>query len=105
LEKPRLVVFRFCETISHTSLLVWYEQETTTLKRQKLGLWLASRTKLTKAAVGNVLPKNVQFEGGAFQKKEKRFMENECLEQKLQLIQYEVFHPKSCAPKLAGLDS
>jgi hypothetical protein len=32
------------KTILQTSLLVWYEQETPTLKRQKLGLWIASRT-------------------------------------------------------------
>jgi hypothetical protein len=39
------------KTISQASLLVWYEQETPTLKRQKLWLEVASRTKPTKAAV------------------------------------------------------
>jgi hypothetical protein len=66
-------------------LLVWYEQETPTLKRQKLGLGLASRTKPTKAAEGNILPKIHSLRVELSNKK--RFMENESLEQKLQLIQ------------------
>jgi hypothetical protein len=72
-------------------LLVWYEQETPTLKRQKLGLGLASRTKPTKAAVGNILSKI--YSSRVELSNKKKFMENECLEQKLQLIEYEVFPP------------
>jgi hypothetical protein len=57
LEKPKLRLLDVIKTISQASLLVWYEQEISTLKRQKLVLGSASRTNSTKAVVGYALPK------------------------------------------------
>jgi hypothetical protein len=79
-------------------MCVWYGGKTPTLKRQKLWSGLASRTEPTEVAVGNILPKIDSSMVGLSNKKS--LMENECLEQKLQLIQYEVFHPQQILLKL-----
>jgi hypothetical protein len=83
LEKPRLVILRFCENYFTNIFVSLVRARNHNPKRHKLGLWFASRSKPTKAAVGNVLPKIYSSRAGLSNKKE--FMENECLEQKLQL--------------------
>jgi hypothetical protein len=82
----------FVKTISQTSLLVWYEQETPTLKVTKSRVRVSFSYQTKEGWCGKYFAKNKQFNDRAFQQR-KQFMKNRLLEQKLQLFQYEVFHP------------
>ena len=101
LERPRLLTPRFCHKYFTNIFVGLVRAKTPTLKMTKFRVRLASRTKPTKAAMENIFPK-INSSSVELSNK-KKFMENGLLEQKLQLTQYEVFHPNFDEAKFAGL--